>query len=48
MNKDELIRQLSELVHDLGFDYDRMSQSGQQTYCEILKILLTLNELGGK
>lgn len=39
MDKDELIKRLAELVDDLGFDYDRLSQSGQQTFCEILVII---------
>ena len=40
----ELLEKLSELIEDLGFDYDRMSQSGQQTYTEICSILALLNQ----
>lgn len=32
---------IKDLVQDLGWDYDRMSPSGQETYeklCEILEI----------
>ena len=44
MTQDELLAKLSELVEDLGFDYDRMSQSGQQTYCEICSVIAKLNQ----
>jgi hypothetical protein len=33
------IEKLQMLVNDLGWDYDRMSSSGQETYEEICKIL---------
>lgn len=35
------IADIKDLVEDLGWDYDRMSQSGQEVYlklCEILEI----------
>lgn len=44
MTQDELLAKLSELVEDLGFDYGRMSQSGQQTYTEICSVVAQLNE----
>lgn len=40
MNRhDKLLYKLSELLEDLGFDYDRMSTSGQATYEEIMSIV---------
>lgn len=39
MEQDKLLEQLSELVENLGFDYDRMSQSGQETYDMICYIV---------
>jgi len=33
------IQKLQMLVNNLGWDYDRMSSSGQATYEEICKIL---------
>lgn len=44
MEHDELLRKLSELIADLGFDYDRMSQSGQQTYSEICSVMTQLTK----
>jgi hypothetical protein len=35
------IADIKDLVNDLGWDYDRMSQGGQEVYeklCEILEI----------
>jgi hypothetical protein len=32
------------LFNELAFDYDRLSQSGQKTYCEMQKILGLLTE----
>lgn len=32
------------LFNDLAFDYDRLSQSGQETYCEMQKILGMITE----
>lgn len=43
MEQDKVIEKLSELLEDLGFDYDRMSQSGQQTYEEIMTLIAQLN-----
>ena len=45
MNEDQIIQKLSELIGDLGFDYERMSQSGQRTYDEICGLLNKL--IGG-
>lgn len=39
---DELLQKLVELVEDLGFDYDRMSESGRDTYNEICSTLAKL------
>ena len=33
------IQKLQMLVADLGWEYDRMSSSGQETYGEICKML---------
>jgi hypothetical protein len=32
------------LFNELAFDYDRLSQSGQKTYCEMQKILGLITE----
>ena len=42
MNEDRIIEKLIELIEDLGFDYDRMSQSGQKTYDEICSLIAKL------
>ena len=44
MNEDELLERLTELVNDLILDYDRLSQSGKETYHEICSIV---NKLQG-
>ena len=36
---------LLELIDLMGFDYDRFSSSGQQTYDEICTILATVKEV---
>ena len=36
---------LLELIDLMGFDYDRFSSSGQQTYDEICTILATVEEV---
>lgn len=41
---DTLIQKLSELLEDLGFDYDRLSNSGKETYDEICSILVKLTQ----
>lgn len=45
MDEDKVIQRLAELIENLGFDYDRMSQSGQQTYDEICSLMNKL--IGG-
>jgi hypothetical protein len=45
LSEDKIIQQLAELIENLGFDYDRMSQSGQQTYEEICSLMNKL--IGG-
>lgn len=42
MTEDELIQKLSELLEDLGFDYDRFSNSGKQTYDEVMSLVAKL------
>lgn len=42
--EDELIAKLSELIEDLSFDYDRMSQAGRETYTEICSIMAQLTQ----
>ena len=32
------------LFHDLAFDYDRLSKHGQETYCEMQKMLGLITE----
>mgnify|MGYP003632126790 CR=1 FL=1 len=34
-----MITDIKELVEDLGWDYDRMSQSGKGTYDRLCKLL---------
>ena len=36
---------LLELINLMGFDYDRFSSSGQQTYDEICTIIATIKEV---
>lgn len=45
MNEDKLLKELARLIEDMGFDYDRFSQSGQETYDKICTIVNKL--LGG-
>lgn len=44
MEQDKLLEKLSELIEDLGFDIDRMSQSGQETYNEICSVMAQIME----
>lgn len=44
MDADKLLEQLTELIEDMGFDYDRFSQSGKETYELICLILAKLNQ----
>jgi hypothetical protein len=43
--KASLLKKLDELILALGFDYDRMSESGQETYNEICRCMEQL--IGG-
>lgn len=45
MNEDKLLQELARLIEDMSFDYDRFSQSGQETYDRICTIVNKL--LGG-
>ena len=45
MHEDKLLQELAQLIEDMGFDYDRFSQSGQETYDKICSIVNTL--IGG-
>lgn len=38
-DKNNLVQKLEQLVDNLGYDYDRLSSSGQQTYDEILEVI---------
>ena len=38
------LREVLELIDDLGWDYDRMSSSGQETYDQICLKLGILND----
>lgn len=44
MNMDDVINKLVTLLEDLGWDYDRMSESGKQTYTEICSLVYLLKE----
>ena len=44
MEQDELIEKLSELLEDLGYELDRMSRSGLETYTEICSIVGQLRD----
>lgn len=39
MDEDKLLKRLSELVDDMAYDYDRLSESGKQTYDEICSLV---------
>ena len=38
----DLIDSIEELVGDLGWDYDRLSQSGQETYDKLVNFVESL------
>lgn len=42
MTEDELIQKLFELLEDLRFDYYRLSNSGKQTYDEVMSLVAKL------
>jgi len=35
----EVLKELLSLIDDLGWDYDRMSRSGKNTYSKIISLL---------
>lgn len=41
---DELIKELVQLIEDMGWDYDRFSTSGQETYDKICSVLAKLTQ----
>lgn len=41
---DDLLDYLAELIEDLGCDYDRMSQSGKDTYDKICSLVAKLTQ----
>lgn len=41
---DELIKELASLIEDMGWDYDRFSQAGQETYDKICTLLAKLTQ----
>ena len=45
IDEDKLIQELARLIEDMGFDYDRFSVAGQETYDKICSIVNKL--LGG-
>lgn len=45
MDKDQVIKELDELIAKLVLDYDRMSESGQETYAKICELMEQL--MGG-
>ena len=44
MEADYIIGKLSMLIENLGFDYDRLSRSGQEVYDEICSLMALLKE----
>ena len=44
METDYIIDKLSILIENLGFDYDRFSQSGKEVYDEICLLMGLLKE----
>jgi len=39
LDEDKLLAKLAELIGDLGWDYDRLSVSGQETYDKICSVI---------
>ena len=39
---DKLLERIMQLLEDMGWDYDRFSQSGKETYDEICSLLAQL------
>lgn len=44
METDYIVDKLSILIENLGFDYDRLSRSGQEVYDEICLLIGLLKE----
>lgn len=42
MDEDKLIQELAQLIEDMGFDYDRFSLSGKETYDKICSLIARL------
>lgn len=42
MKNEAVLKRLAALIEDMGFDYDRFSKAGKETYAEILLLLETL------
>ncbi len=40
----KVLETIQDLVHDLGFDYERMSRSGKEIYDELCEILSIDND----
>lgn len=41
---DDLIQELAKLIEDMGWDYDRFSTSGQETYDKICSVIAKLTQ----
>lgn len=39
MEEDKLLQELVKLVGDLGWDYDRFSMAGQETYDKLCSVV---------
>lgn len=39
MEKEQITEEIKDLVDDLGWDFDRMSGSGQETYKKLCKLM---------
>lgn len=44
MTENELFQKLTKLIEDMGWDYDRFSESGKKTYDEICSLLAKLTQ----
>lgn len=44
MDEDKLIQELAQLIEDMGWDYDRFSQAGQETYDKICSLMTKLTQ----
>lgn len=41
---EELVQRIYELIYNMGFDYDRFSLSGRETYDELCTLIEQLKE----